>query len=89
MVFREEEKSILKEKKDKKKKSKGMKRGRPKGSKSNFNKKIKIAPTFRLLKEMLMKFFELSKFTVKYFVGDGYYGNNTCEFIILLIYLHL
>lgn len=60
-----------------------MKRGRPKGSKSNFNKKIKIAPTFRLLKEMLMKFFELSKFTVKYFVGDGYYGNNTCSNICL------
>jgi hypothetical protein len=30
-----------------------------------------------------MKFFELSKFTVKYFVGDGYYGNNTCSNICL------
>lgn len=83
LVFTDEEKIILKEKKEKKKKSKGKKRGRPKGSKNNSNKKIEIAPTFRLLREMFMKFFELSKFTVKYFVGDGYYGNNTCSNICL------
>jgi putative transposase len=81
LVFTPEEKELLKQKKEKIKKSKGGKRGRPKGSKNNSDKDKPLAPTFRLLKEMLTKFFELSKLSIKYFVGDGYYGNNTCAII--------
>jgi len=77
LIFTPEEKEVAKQKKEKKKKSKGKKVGRPKGSKNTKSKVKPLAPTFRLLKEQLSKLSEVSNLKIKYFVGDGKYGNNT------------
>ena len=42
------------------------------------NKQDVLAPTFRLLKQQLEKLKTILKLEIKYFVGDGKYGNNTC-----------
>ena len=77
MIYTDEEKEMLKTKKEKRKKSKGGKVGRPKGSKNNKKKNI-MAPTFRLLKEQFEQLSKSLTLKIKYFVADGKYGNNTC-----------
>jgi len=71
LIFTPEEKQIAKLKKEKAKKSKGKKIGRPKGSKKKKDKNEPLAPTFRLLDEQLTKLKSVLKFQIKYFVGDG------------------
>ncbi len=79
LVFTPEEKVNLQKQKEKRKKAKGGTRGRKKGTK-NTPKAKELPPTFRLLKEQIKDV--LSKLNVKilikYFVGDGGYGNSTC-----------
>jgi hypothetical protein len=79
LVFSSAEKEVLKEKKDSKKKTKGGKRGPKKGSKNNPKKETQLAPTFRLLKSQLEEVLEKIReyFIIRYFVGDGGYGNST------------
>ena len=79
LVFTPEEKENLQQQKEKRKKAKGGKRGRKKGTKNNPKTK-ELPPTFRLLKNQICDV--LSKLNgriiIKYFVGDGGYGNSTC-----------
>lgn len=74
-VFTPQEKKELKLQKTKARK-KGQ-AGRPKGSKNNKQDKP-LTPTFRLFREQLKSLQCLLKLTLKYFVGDGKYGNNNC-----------
>lgn len=90
LVFTEEDKLLAKVKKDKTKKSKGVKRGRKKGSK-NIIKDAKLAPSFRLVKEQLeICLNSLRKlFLMIHIVADSYYGNitfiNICNNLGLLL----
>ena len=77
MVFTKEEKELLKARKAKRKQSKPGKVGRPKGSK-NISKSKSLAPTFRLLRDQFYQLQKVMKLNLKYFVGDGKYGNNSC-----------
>lgn len=77
LIFTESEKEFLHEQKKHRKESKGTKRGRPKGSK-NIQSSKPLSATFRLLREQLLQLRQVMKLKVKYFVGDGSYGNNTC-----------
>ena len=81
LVFTVEEKANLKKAKENKKRAKGGKRGPKVGSKNKPKKETKLSPTFKLLKSQLTEV--LTKLKVKhqinYFMGDGGYGNSTCE----------
>lgn len=82
LVFTPEEKEKLKKAKEKKQKAKGGKRGRKKGSKNKPKVEEDLTPTFRLLKtqltEVMEKLRKKVKVPVRYFMGDGGYGNSTC-----------
>ena len=79
LVFSPAEKEVLKNKKAEKKKNKGGKRGPKVGSKNNPKKESELVPSFRLLKSQLEEVVKKIKgnFIIKYFVGDGGYGNST------------
>lgn len=79
LVFSAAEKEILKKKKDAKKKNKGGKRGPKAGSKNSPKKETELVPSFRLLKSQLEEVVKKieGNFIIKYFVGDGGYGNST------------
>jgi putative transposase len=79
LVFSESEKEVLKKKKDSKEKNKGGKRGPKTGSKNSAKKETELAPSFRLLKSQLEEVVKKIKgnFSIRYFVGDGGYGNST------------
>jgi len=78
LIYTPAEKQAAKLKKEKTKNSKGKKAGRPKGSKNTKDEDKPLAATFRLLKEQLTSLKAVLKLQIKYFVGDGKYGNNTC-----------
>lgn len=78
LIFTKEEKLEIERKKEKIKKSKGKKVGRPKGSK-NAKQEKKETGTFRLLREILELYVKKTKFKIKHFVGDGKYANNVCS----------
>lgn len=79
LVFTSVEKENLQKQKEQRKKSKGGKRGRKKGTK-NSPKAKELPPTFRLLKDQICDVLSKlnGKVPIKYFVGDGGYGNSTC-----------
>ncbi len=78
LIFTKEEKLEIERKKEKIKKSKGKKVGRPTGAK-NAKQEKKETGTFRLLREILELYVKKTKFKIKHFVGDGKYANNVCS----------
>ena len=80
LIFTLEEKENLKKQKDKRKKAKGGRRGRKKGTKNSPRKEKELTPTFRLLKSQLKEVLKklAGKLSIRYFAGDGSYGNSTC-----------
>lgn len=82
LVFTPQEKANLQKAKEKKQKAKGGKKGRKKGTKNSPKKEVELTPTFRLLKSQLTEVMEKLrakvKVPIKYFMGDGGYGNSTC-----------
>lgn len=79
LVFSPAEKEVLKKKKAEKKQNKGGKKGPKVGSKNKPKKETELVPSFRLLKSQLEEVVKKIKgnFIIKYFVGDGGYGNST------------
>lgn len=79
LIYTKEEKEMLQkarlEKKNKKKSKNKV--GRPKGSKTKVKTENVLAPTFRLLENQLENLNKILKIKIKYFLGDGKYGNST------------